>query len=294
MLGSETRVMRFIIISGQSGAGKSVALHALEDLGFYGVDNLPLRLLPALVEELGFDQGHPIERVAAVVDVRSPNHDLQEFESILTHLRKMGVDAQVLFLEADRDILLKRFSETRRRHPLTEGEIPLSEALHRESNMLEPLRQNAMLQIDTSRTHLHQLRTIVQERIGRGATGGLSLLLQSFGFKFGAPRDADMMFDVRCLPNPYWEIGLRSLSGRDQAVIEFLQSSCEVQSMCADLKQFLDNWIPSFARENRAYLTIAIGCTGGHHRSVFIIDQLAGHFATSYPGLIVRHRELEG
>jgi len=285
--------MRFIIISGQSGAGKSVALHALEDLGFYGIDNLPVRLLPALVEDLSHDRGHPIDRVAAVVDVRSPNHDLHEFESILERVRAMGVDAQVLFLEADRDILLKRFSETRRRHPLTEGEIPLSEALDRESRMLEPLRQNAMIQIDTSRTHLHQLRTVVQDRIGRGVAGSLSLLLQSFGFKYGTPRDADMMFDVRCLPNPYWESDLRGLSGRDPAVIDFLRQSPDVQTMCDDLQAFLGRWIPSFARENRAYLSIAIGCTGGHHRSVYIIEYLARNFEASYPGLIVRHRELE-
>lgn len=285
--------MRFIIISGQSGAGKSVALHALEDLGFYGIDNLPVRLLPALVEDLSHDSGHPIDRVAAVVDVRSPNHDLHEFESILERVRVMGVDAQVVFLEADREILLKRFSETRRRHPLTEEEIPLSEALERESRMLEPLRQTAMIQIDTSRTHLHQLRTVVQDRIGRGIAGSLSLLLQSFGFKYGSPRDADMVFDVRCLPNPYWESGLRGLSGRDPAVVEFLRQSSEVCAMCDDLQGFLARWIPSFARENRAYLSIAVGCTGGHHRSVYIIEHLAGIFEKSYPTLLVRHRELE-
>lgn len=285
--------MRFIIISGQSGAGKSIALHALEDLGFYGIDNLPVRLLPALVEDLSLDRDHPIDRVAAVVDVRSPNHDLHEFESILERICAMGVDAQVLFLEADHDILLKRFSETRRRHPLSKGEIPLFEALERESRMLEPLRQSATIQIDTSRTHLHQLRTVVQDRIGRGETGSLSLFLQSFGFKYGAPRDTDMLFDVRCLPNPYWESGLRGLSGRDQAVVDFLQQSPEVQAMNADLQGLLDRWIPCFARENRAYLSIAIGCTGGHHRSVYVVDHLARHFSAAYPRLIVRHRELE-
>jgi UPF0042 nucleotide-binding protein len=285
--------MQIIIISGQSGAGKSVALHALEDLGFYGIDNLPVRLLPALVEDLGVDRALPVERVAAVVDVRSPNHDLHEFQSILERVRGMGADAQVLFLESDREILLKRFSETRRRHPLTEGEIPLSEALERESLMLEPLRQSSVIQIDTSRTHLHQLRTIVQDRIGRGATGSLSVFLQSFGFKHGAPRDADMVFDVRCLPNPYWETELRGLSGRDAAVVEFLSQSDEVCAMSDDLRTFLARWIPNFARENRAYLSIAIGCTGGHHRSVYIVEDLAQHLVASYPELIVRHRELE-
>ena len=284
--------MRFIIISGQSGAGKSVVLHALEDLGFYGVDNLPVRLLPAFVEELGRDLDHPIERVAAVVDVRSPRHDLHEFETILERVSAMGAHVEVLFLEADHEVLLKRFSETRRRHPLSEQELPLSEALEHEARMLAPLRQLAVVHIDTSHTHLHQLRTLVQERLGdRGP--GLSLLLQSFGFKHGAPRDADMVFDVRCLPNPYWHPDLRGLSGRDEAVRRFLEASDLVRRMDAQLGDFLAAWLPCFARENRAYLSVAIGCTGGRHRSVYLVERLARRFAADFPSLIVRHRELE-
>lgn len=285
--------MRFIVISGQSGAGKSVALHALEDLGYYGIDNVPVRLLPALVEELGGDRDHPICRVAAVVDVRSPHHDLHDFERILERIAAMGANAEVLFLEADREILLKRFSETRRRHPLTEGDVPLSEALAREAAMLDPLRQRAVIRIDTSRTHLHQLRTLVQDRVGREDASGLSLLLQSFGYKHGTPRDADMVFDVRCLPNPYWEPELRGLSGRDPAVARFLEHSPLVRQMLEDLTRFLGAWIPCFDRENRAYLSVAIGCTGGRHRSVYLVECLAARFAPDYPGLIVRHRELE-
>jgi UPF0042 nucleotide-binding protein len=284
--------MRFIIISGQSGAGKSVVLHALEDLGYYGIDNLPVRLLPAFVEELARDHGHPIARVAAVVDVRSPRHDLHEFESLLERVTAMGARVEVVFLEADREVLLKRFSETRRRHPLTEREVPLSEALDHEARMLAPLRQLAVVHIDTSHTHLHQLRTLVQERIGdRGA--GLSLLLQSFGFKHGAPRDADMVFDVRCLPNPYWVPELRGLSGRDGAVIDFLVASALVRQMDQQLGDFLAAWLPCFERENRAYLSVAIGCTGGRHRSVYLVERLARRFAGDFPGLIVRHRELD-
>lgn len=285
--------MRFIIISGQSGAGKSVVLHALEDLGYYGIDNLPVRLLPAFVEELARDQEYSIERVAAVVDVRSPRHDLDEFESILERITAMGARVEVVFLEADRDVLLKRFSETRRRHPLTEHEVPLSEALDHEARMLAPLRQLAVVHIDTSHTHLHQLRTLVQQRVGdRGA--GLSLLLQSFGYKHGAPRDADMMFDVRCLPNPYWNPDLRGLSGRDAEVVGFLAASELVCQMEQQLGDFLAVWLPCFERENRAYLSVALGCTGGRHRSVYLVECLARRFASDFPGLIVRHRELDG
>jgi len=285
--------MQLTIISGQSGAGKSVALHALEDLGFYSVDNLPVRLLPALVEELGHAGPRIIERAAAVVDVRSPHHDLTDFDSLFARLGAMGVDAEVLFLEAERDVLIERFSETRRRHPLTEGEIPLAEALARETAMLDPLRDRARLRIDTSRMHLHQLRTLVQERLGRAHAPGLSLLLQSFGFKRGAPRDADMVFDVRCLPTPYWEPGLRALSGRDPPVVRFLEASPQVRDMCADLGAYLARWLPCFQRENRAYLTVAVGCTGGRHRSVYLVEHLAQALREDYPRLLVRHRELD-
>lgn len=286
--------MHFIIISGQSGAGKSVALHALEDLGYYGVDNLPVRLLPSLVEELHRDDGGGgIERVAAVVDVRSPRHDLTDFDTLFQHLGNMGVDVEVLFLEAEREILLKRFSETRRRHPLTEGEIPLSEALEREAEMLEPLRQRARVFVDTSLMHLHQLRTLVQQRVAGGHAGRLSLLLQSFGFKNGAPRDADMVFDVRFLPNPYWEPELRGLSGRDAAIVRYLEASDEVTGMSEDMSAFLLRWIPCFEREHRAYLTVAVGCTGGRHRSVYMVERLAERLREEYQSLLVRHRDLE-
>jgi UPF0042 nucleotide-binding protein len=285
--------MKFTIISGQSGAGKSVALHALEDLGFYGVDNLPLRLLPALVQEFSGAPESGIDRLAAVVDVRSPDHDLNEFGEILNRIHDMGIDVEVVFLEAARDVLLKRFSETRRRHPLTHGELPLAEALERETRMLQPLLERAALRIDTSRLNLHQLRTQVQERVGQGDDDALSLLLQSFGFKHGAPRDADMVYDMRCLPNPYWEPALRGLTGRDRAVEEFLESSPLVRSMREDLAGFLDRWLPQFRQEKRAYLSVAIGCTGGRHRSVYMVEWLAGRLRQTYPNVIVRHQELK-
>lgn len=285
--------MRLILISGQSGAGKSVALRALEDLGYYAVDNLPVRLLPALAAELQGDGNPAVESAAAVVDVRSPRHDLTDFDSLFERLGGMGVDAQVLYLGAERDALLERFSETRRRHPLTEGERSLAEALQHETVLLEPLRQRAAIRIDTTRTNVHELRALIQERVAQRETRGLSLLVESFGFKHGSPRDADMVFDVRCLPNPFWKPDLRGLTGRDAAVVSFLAESGLVQDMCQDLHGYLARWIPRFEQENRAYLTVAVGCTGGRHRSVYVVDYLARHLREAYPRLMVRHRELD-
>lgn len=285
--------MRLILISGQSGAGKSQALRALEDLGFYAVDNLPVRLLPALVEELHGEPGAAIEQAAAVIDVRSPRHDLTDFDSLFQRLGTMGVDAEVVYLGAERDALLERFSETRRRHPLTEGAITLTEALEHETALLEPLRQRAAIRIDTTRTKFHELRTLIQERVARRDVRALSLLLQSFGFKHGTPRGVDMLFDVRCLPNPYWERDLRGLSGRDDAVVAYLGAIPLVREMCDDVSRYLARWIPCFEAEKRAYLTVAVGCTGGRHRSVYVVEHLAQVLRESHPGLIVRHRELE-
>ena len=280
--------MRFIIISGVSGGGKSVALHALEDLGYFSVDNLPLRLLPALADEL---TGH--DRVAAVVDARDPRQTLEGFASLLDEIRLRGISPEVIFVEADRDVLIERFSETRRRHPLTEGERPLAEALERESKLLQPVRQRAEIIIDSTRTNIHQLRSLVQDRVGRhDPRDAMSLLLQSFGFKHGTPRDTDLMFDVRCLPNPYWNPALRGLTGKDDAVRTFLGASNDVLAMCRSLTEFLERWIPCFEQENRVYLSVSIGCTGGRHRSVYVVETLAERLRVHYPYLLVRHRDL--
>lgn len=280
--------MHFVIISGVSGGGKSVALHALEDLGYFAVDNLPLNLLPALADELSAD-----DRVAAVVDVREPGHSMEAFPDLLSQVRQRHVEPEVIFLEADRDVLIERFSETRRRHPLTEGERPLSEALDQEQAMLEPVRQFAELVIDTSRSNIHQLRQLVQDRVGcRDGRDAMSLLLQSFGFKHGTPRDTDMLFDVRCLPNPYWNPALRGLTGKDPAVRDFLAQSDVVNDMCTCVGEFLERWVPRFEAENRVYLSVSVGCTGGRHRSVFVIETLAERLRERYPYLLVRHRDL--
>jgi len=284
---------RFIIISGLSGAGKTVALHALEDLGYYGVDNLPLRLLPSLAEELSTKSRQQVMHAAVVIDARSPGGDLGEFGTLLDAIRSRGFRVQVLFLEADRETLLMRFSETRRKHPLSEQDTPLSEALDREAALLRPVRDQADLILDTSLTNVHQLVELLHERVGRKAEGRMSVTLQSFGFKNGLPRDADMLFDVRCLPNPYWQPELRALTGLDAPVRDYLRGKSQVLEMLTSLEQFLAPWIPRFEQENRAYLSIAIGCTGGRHRSVFLVQALAEKFKDDFPGLIVRHRELE-
>ncbi len=284
---------RFIIISGLSGAGKTVALHALEDLGYYGVDNLPLRLLPLLAEELGAKNSEGLMHAATVIDVRSPGGDLRSFSSLLDSIRDVGFRVQVMFLEADRESLLMRFSETRRKHPLSQQDTPLIEALDRESELLQPVRDHADLVLDTTLTNVHQLVDIIHERVGRKSEGRMSVTLQSFGFKHGAPRDSDMLFDVRCLPNPYWQPELRSLTGLDEKVSEYLRSKPQVMEMLSSLEQFLTPWIPQFEQENRAYLSISIGCTGGRHRSVFLVQALSELFKKQFPELIVRHRELE-
>ncbi len=284
---------RFIIISGLSGAGKTVALHALEDMGFYGVDNLPLSLLPNLAEELNSKNWLGEMQAAAVIDARSPGGDLRKFPDLLDSIQSKGFRIQVLFLEADRDALLIRFSETRRRHPLSEQDRPLSEALDREISMLQPIRDHADLVMDTTSTNVHELVDVLHERVGGMSKARMSVTVQSFGFKYGAPRDADMLFDARCLPNPYWQPELRGLTGLDGKVSEYLRSKPEVVEMLTSLKQFLSPWIPRFEQENRAYLSIAIGCTGGQHRSVFLAQALAEQFKKEYPELIVRHRELE-
>jgi UPF0042 nucleotide-binding protein len=286
--------MRLIIISGVSGGGKSVALHALEDLGYFAIDNLPLNLLPALADELSRGAESPVERAAAVVDVRDPRQGLGGFPGLVEQLREQEVEPEVLFLEADYEVLVARFSETRRRHPLTGSGLPLREALIEEAKLLGPVRQCAARILDTSTTNVHELRRMVQEQVGRRPGDGMSVLLQSFGFKYGAPHDVDMQFDVRCLPNPYWVEELRSSSGRDADVQAFLDGSEEVGAMVEQLSDFLARWIPSFAHENRAYLTVAVGCTGGRHRSVYVVEALAARLRSRYPHLLVRHRELDG
>lgn len=285
--------MRLVVISGLSGAGKSVALHTLEDLGFYCTDNLPANLLPEFARQLLRFRDGFYERAAVGIDARSPAADLRRFPKELEQLKALGVEVDVVFLEAEDDILIKRFSETRRRHPLTVEGLSLAEAIQEERLLLEHFADSANLRLDTSRTTLYQLRDLVKNRVGGPAGTSLSLLFQSFGFKHGVPRDADFVFDLRCLPNPYWEPRLRQLTGRQQPVIDFLEAEPMVAEMQGDIEAFIRRWLGRFEAGNRAYLTVALGCTGGQHRSVYMAERLAAALqAERGPAVLVRHREL--
>jgi UPF0042 nucleotide-binding protein len=285
--------LQLVVVSGLSGAGKSVALHTLEDAGYYCIDNLPADLLPAFAAQMMSAGGLDYQRSAVGIDARNPSRALQRFPEILNELRAKGMECQLLFLEADDPILIKRFSETRRRHPLSRQDVSLGEAIARERELLGHLASSADLRVDTSLTSLHQLRDIVRLRVGGGPPGSLSVLFQSFGFKHGVPRDADFAFDTRCLPNPHWDPHLRPLTGLDAEVQAFLSCEPLVQEMLESLKAFLEAWIPRFQAESRAYLTIALGCTGGQHRSVYMADRLARHFRGQGRWAVsVRHREL--
>ena len=283
--------MKLVIVSGLSGSGKSVALHTLEDLGYYCIDNLPAGLLRALAAELN-TQSSPVENAAVGIDARNLPQALQHFSEIQDELKTHGIASEILFLTCDSDTLIKRFSETRRRHPLSVDKISLAEAVELERALLEPIAARADLFIDTTQTTVHQLRDLVLKRIQRQHAAGLSLLFESFGYKHGIPTDADFVFDARCLPNPHWQPELRSLSGRDDAVIEYLEGESQVAKMYAELCGFLDNWIPAFEADNRSYLTVAVGCTGGQHRSVYLIEKLSGYFSDRYRNVATYHREL--
>ncbi|GAB4344683.1 MAG: RNase adapter RapZ [Gammaproteobacteria bacterium] len=284
--------MKLVVVSGLSGSGKSTALRTLEDLGYYCIDNLPVPLLHDFAIQMQRRSGANATDAAVGIDARNLEADLKEVPRILNNLTDTGVDCEVLYLHADDEALLKRFSETRRKHPLSGNRRSLSDAIDYERTLLEPIIANADLVIDTSLTNIHQLRELVRERIVGRARGGLSILFRSFGFKHGVPGDADYVFDVRCLPNPYWEPHLRPLNGLDAAVVEYLEAQPDVITMYDDIRQFLERWLPSFQRENRSYVSIAIGCTGGQHRSVYFAEKLSAFFAKHYDNVITRHREL--
>lgn len=284
--------MKLIIVSGLSGSGKSSALHTLEDLGFYCIDNLPLTLLYQFARQMTRRREAVYQNLAVGIDARNLEEDLQRFPKILKRLRASGFDCELFFFGADDAVLLKRFSETRRKHPLTRSGVSLAEAVRLERQLLEPISMRADMHFDTSRTNIHQLRDLIRERVVGRREGKMSLLFESFGYKHGVPSDADFVFDVRCLPNPHWEPHLRSLTGRDESVQEFLRGQPAVTQMQEDLKAFLSRWIPRFEADNRSYLTVAVGCTGGQHRSVYMVEQLAAHFRYRQEYVLTRHRDL--
>jgi UPF0042 nucleotide-binding protein len=285
--------MKLLVITGLSGSGKSIALHTLEDLGYYCIDNLPVFLLEDLARRLIDGCDPAFERTAVGIDARNAPGSLGDLPGLVNELRSRGAECQIIFLDARTDTLIKRFSETRRKHPLADSTRPLQEALRLERKLLEPVLSSADLHIDTTHTNVHQLRDQVRTRVEASATGA-AIQLMSFGFKHGVPRDVDFIFDVRCLPNPHWQPELRPLTGRDQAVAAFLETSPAVQAMADDLRGFLDRWVPAFEADGRIYLTIALGCTGGQHRSVYMAERIGRHLAKQGRAVLIRHRELAG
>jgi UPF0042 nucleotide-binding protein len=285
--------MNLIIISGLSGSGKSVALHALEDMDFYCIDNLPVSLLEAFATETIEQAQNNGNNVAVGIDARNHPDQLINFPDIVDSLKRKGILCKILFLQADDATLLKRFSETRRKHPLSGNDTPLADAIDLERQLLTPIAANADMFIDTSRTNVHQLRDLVMEVHSKSGPDGFSLLLRSFGYKHGIPADSDFVFDARCLPNPYWQPSLRNQTGRDSDVIGYLDGEDIAQQYYQQLKQFLSDWIPRFKADNRSYLSIAIGCTGGQHRSVYLVEKLAQNLDGQLGEIVKRHRELE-
>jgi len=285
--------MKLIIISGLSGSGKTVALHTLEDEGFYCVDNLPLGLLPALKEQLTSQNLQVYDNIAVGIDARSGAKDLRRFNQIVQALKCDSIDIEVIYFQAEIDELIKRFSDTRRRHPLTRKGMPLAEAIDIERNLLSPIAHDADLCLDTTNTNVHQLRAIVKDRIISRPKQELSILIQSFGFKHSLPTDSDFVFDVRCLPNPHWEPELRPLTGQDKEVQEFLKDQEDVIDMYNHICQLLEHWIPKFAEQSRYYLTVSVGCTGGQHRSVYIAERLNEYFREKFSSVSLRHREMQ-
>jgi UPF0042 nucleotide-binding protein len=284
--------MNLIIVSGLSGSGKSIALETLEDCGYYCIDNLPVVLFESFIRKAAIGNPPAFKKAAISIDARNQSTSLAQFPSTLELADQFGIQCQILFLQAESDTLLKRFSETRRKHPLTDAAHPLSEAIELERQLLEPVASRAHLLIDTTYTNVHQLRELIRGRVGAKRDNLMSLYFLSFGYKNGIPLDADFVFDARCLPNPYWEPALRAKTGRDVEVTDFLCGIEEVQSYLDDISAFLQRWIPQFAAENRSYLTVAIGCTGGQHRSVYLAEALAACFRSSDYDLLIRHRDL--
>jgi len=284
--------MQLIIISGRSGSGKSTALHQLEDEGFYCIDNLPVSLLPALVEETAREDFAHFKGTAVCIDARNAWKDLASFPQVMDALPD-SVNCRILFLDAQDPALIKRFSETRRKHPLSSEQTPLAEAIQRERSLLEPIAADASLILDTSQMTIYELRDAIRQRLLGSGSGSMSITFQSFGFKRGIPADADLVFDVRMLPNPHWVRELRLKTGLQEEVRDFLEAQAVTGELHTDIRSFLDSWLPRYRDSNRSYMTVAIGCTGGQHRSVYLADRLYRHYREHYPEVHVRHRELQ-
>ncbi|HEX7966434.1 MAG TPA: RNase adapter RapZ [Gammaproteobacteria bacterium] len=285
--------MRLVILSGLSGSGKSVAIHMLEDLGYYCVDNIPAGHLQSFVRETLLTGDPAYQRMAVGVDARNRTEDIRAVPQTVKKLRSDGIECEIVFLHADDTVLLKRYGESHRPHPLAGEGRSLKDAIRAERELLGPLADEADMVLDSSRTSVHELRELVRARIHRESRQALSLLFQSFGFRHGIPGDSDFVFDARGLPNPYWEPTLKMLSGRDLAVAKYLDSHEPVRKFVADIEGFLEYWIPKFESSNRQYLTVSIGCTGGYHRSVYVVEKLAEHFRAQGREVLTKHNELK-
>lgn len=284
--------MKLIIVSGLAGSGKTGALHMLEDLGYYCIDNIPLALLRNFSPQDLHGPDLDFEQLAVAIDSRARPGDIKLFPERIAALKETGLDIEVLFFHADNDVILRRYSETRRKHPLTDENTPLLEAIEKDRELLKPIAEHADMVIDTSNKNIHQLREMVQHRIQGEGPERLSVLFQSFGFKYGVPKSVDFVFDVRCLPNPHWVDSLRDQDGRDAEVADFIESSPEAKELVKDIGDFLERWLPEFQEQDRTYVTIAVGCTGGRHRSVYLVEKLAKRFKSQFPLTLVRHTEL--
>ena len=281
--------MQLIIISGRSGSGKSTALNVLEDMGFTCIDNLPASLLPALIE--GIEPGNE-KNYAVSIDARNTEKDLEALPRLMAIPAIARLSHRIFFLDADEDCLIQRFSETRRRHPLSNNQTDLPSALAKERELLQPIMDVANTRIDTTDMAFHNLRDLVKRHIAFEEKNAISLLFLSFGFKYSLPRNADLVFDVRCLPNPHWSQTLRTLTGNDQAVIDFLEKQESVNDMYNSVLGYLEHWLPAYEASNRSYLTVAIGCTGGQHRSVYLCNKLKQRFNKTLGDVQCQHREL--
>ncbi|NGY05437.1 RNase adapter RapZ [Solimonas terrae] len=283
--------MKLVFVSGLSGAGKTVALKQYEDIGYYCIDNLPLQLVGPFIRRALRRSDGRYEKLAIGIDARETAPEIARFPKYLESLRAQNVQVHVLFLRADDSVLLQRYSETRRRHPLAQGEISLSDAVRLERQLLAPIANAADATIDTSNKNLHALREEIQGLVPGGG-GKLSLMFMSFGFKNGIPEDADFVFDIRAIPNPHWQAELRTLTGRDTAVVAWIEQQPIARRLFADIQAFLARWLPEYQKQDRAYLTVAIGCTGGQHRSVYFVEKLGEAFRGRFEHLAIRHREL--
>ena len=284
--------MKLIIVSGLSGSGKTVALHTLEDADYFCVDNLPVGLLQNFVDKMIHSKPVLYDQIAVAIDARSGVEDMERFEQIINQIKSRDILVEVLFLTADIKKLLSRFSETRRKHPMSKRGLPLVEVIELERNLLSNIYAGADIKIDTSDFNVHELRHTITTRLLQTTGKDLSILVQSFGFKHGLPADTNYIFDVRCLPNPHWEAELELLNGREQPVISYLESFAEVNSMSQSISDFLKTWIPCFEKENRSYMTISIGCTGGQHRSVYLVEKVASELQEININASVHHRDL--